>query len=128
MYSGYIYLCKMHCHLSQVTNSLSEFHTLNASNFYSVFVIDFLLFIQNGSTALFHASQKGHLGVVNALLAAGCNVNLCKEVRHCIQTFKNTRNTSMLFSGCTGCVYKIGFHVRSCLLMYMCKYTLQTNK
>ena len=39
---------------------------------------------QNGSTPLNVAAQKNHVKVVEVLLAAGANVDLAREVRHCL--------------------------------------------
>lgn len=41
----------------------------------------FLIFLQDGCTALYLASENGHVEVVKLLLQKHADVNVCKEVR-----------------------------------------------
>ena len=44
------------------------------------------VYIQNGATALYIASDKGHVAVVELLLQKHANVSICKKVYTCITT------------------------------------------
>ena len=69
---------------------LNTFHLVPITCTSRVFIYNYCP--QTGSTPLNVAAQKNHVKVVEILLAAGANVDLAREVRHCLMVHSKLHN------------------------------------